>query len=315
MENDIDHLEGKIDKNGNIEVRGVKKTEPFEWIIVFIWIFSVCKFIWKCKPIRYILIIAIAIALIVTIFDTIQQDEFHSSAQFTLLADNTYEVSSIGDYNGTDIVIQEKHDGLAVTSIGDNAFKDCKYITSITLPDSVTRIGNEAFSNCQSLTEIKLPASIKSIGNSAFYNCNKLTNITIPNNVTSIGVSAFSDCNSLTSINLPNTLMQISEKMFFSCDKLQSINISGNVKIIDSLAFADCSSLTSVSLPASIESIGENAFSRSALITINYGGTMAQWNAITKVEDCWNSIDGILDWDYYTEKYTIYCTDGTISKQ
>ena len=47
--------------------------------------------------------------------------------------------------------------GDGVTSIGDYAFYDCNYLTSITIPDSVTSIGAGAFRRC-SLTSITIPA-------------------------------------------------------------------------------------------------------------------------------------------------------------
>ncbi len=43
------------------------------------------------------------------------------------------------------------------TSIADNAFYYCRYITSITLNEEITSIGSGAFSNCESLTDIILP--------------------------------------------------------------------------------------------------------------------------------------------------------------
>ena len=52
-------------------------------------------------------------------------------------------------------------------------------------------------------------------------------------------------------------------------------------------------------------SIDEGAFRGCiGLTSINFGGTKAQWNAISK-GSMWNSDTG---------NYTIYCTDGTISK-
>lgn len=53
-------------------------------------------------------------------------------------------------------------------SIGDYAFYDCPWLTSIEIPNSVTTIGNCAFEGCPSLTSITIPSSIQTMGYSVF---------------------------------------------------------------------------------------------------------------------------------------------------
>ena len=67
-----------------------------------------------------------------------------------------------------------------VTKIGKNAFKDCKSLTNITIPNSVKEIGDSAFSFCSSLTKIVIPNSVKEIGKNVFAGCNNLKNVTAP---------------------------------------------------------------------------------------------------------------------------------------
>ena len=148
----------------------------------------------------------------------------------------------------------------SVTSIGNNAFRDCSSLTSITIPNSVTSIGNNAFENCSSFTSVTIPNSVTSIGASAFQNCSSLTSVTIPNSVTSIGNYAFRDCSSLTSVTIPNSVTFIGWEVFKNCSSLTSVTIPNSVTSIRTSAFYNCSSLTSITIPNSVTSIGSSAF-------------------------------------------------------
>ena len=126
----------------------------------------------------------------------------------------TYESTSQNYKNLTSIEIPASvnHDGIdyAVTGIGENAFYECRDLTSVTIPTSVTSIGNRSFNSCTALVSINLPSSIVNIGEGAFSRCKALTtSITIPESVTSIGKYAFSGCNELTTINLPENVSNI----------------------------------------------------------------------------------------------------------
>ena len=92
-----------------------------------------------------------------------------------------------------------------VTSIGDEAFKECTGLTSISIPSSVTNIGGWAFEGCTGLASINLPASVTTIGDDAFWCCTGLTSINIPSSVTAIGHGAFLGCSSLTDIYARHT--------------------------------------------------------------------------------------------------------------
>ena len=57
-----------------------------------------------------------------------------------------------------------------VTAIADNAFKDNKNITSLTIPEGITTIGDNAFNGCIGLILINIGKDIQYIGNKAFAN-------------------------------------------------------------------------------------------------------------------------------------------------
>ena len=120
----------------------------------------------------------------------------------------------ITDYDNScekDVKIPSTIGGVAVTSIGERAFRD-NNLTSVTIPSSVTYIGFNAFCN-NSLTSVTIPNSVTSIESDAFYN-NNLTGVTIGNSVTSIGTAAFSG-NNLTSVTIPDGVTSIGWSAFY----------------------------------------------------------------------------------------------------
>lgn len=83
----------------------------------------------------------------------------------------------INKYNGIggNLIIPSEIDGVKVTRIGKDAFKDCKSLTGLTLPDTLTFIGEDAFlratvdGDCGALV---LPASLTEIEYDAFHDTN-----------------------------------------------------------------------------------------------------------------------------------------------
>ena len=136
----------------------------------------------------------------------------------------------------------------SVTSIGNEAFRGCTGLTSITIGDSVTSIGGFAFYGCTGLTSITIPDSVTSIGHCAFYDCTGLTSITIPDSVTSIGGWAFYECTGLTSVTIPDSVTSIGVQAFYECTGLTSVTIGKGVTSIGNLAFRGCTSLTSINV-------------------------------------------------------------------
>ena len=127
------------------------------------------------------------------------------------LDEETMTAAVIAKRNGYegDIIIPEtvvsNRVSYLVTSIGKNAFFDCKSLTSITLPNSIKSIGFGAFMSCESLTSITIPDSVKVIADMAFFHCESLTEITLPNSVKSLGYYIFGNCFSLEAITYNGT--------------------------------------------------------------------------------------------------------------
>ena len=184
-------------------------------------------------------------------------------------ADGTGDTAIITNYEPKiytphDIVIPEKvgnGDDKVVTGIGDEAFKACASMKSVTLPATITSIGKAAFYQCDSLVEINIPAAVKTIGELAFANCDALTyvNFTADSSLYEIGKNAFDGCVSIEKFLLPAKLTTIGEGAFRNCTKLARVDVPESVKTIGAQAYVGCASLDYVGcivLTDKIENIG-----------------------------------------------------------
>lgn len=137
------------------------------------------------------------------------------TANATNLTGNTPNISFL-----TDVII-----GTSVTSIGNDAFKNCTNLSSITIGTSVTSIGNSAFKNCYELSSITLPISVTYIDDAAFYNSGLLS-ITLPNLLTHIGANAFYNCLEFQ-LGIPISVIYIGENAFQNSG-ISRVNISSD---------------------------------------------------------------------------------------
>ena len=221
-----------------------------------------------------------------------------------------YVVTDIGSCADNNVIIPSEYKSRTVKSIGDNAFKDCIGITSITIPDSVTSIGYNAFSGCTKLENIYYTGDIASwckisgLNNlltslrTLYINGNKIEgNLNIPNNVTSIGSYSFSFCGKLTGITIPDSVTSIDVSAFAGCSNLTNITIPNSVTSIGDSAFADCSNLTNITIPNSVTSIGKDAFRDcTGLVNITIGDSVSNIGYSAFLNTAWydNQPDGLV---------------------
>ena len=198
--------------------------------------------------------------------------------------------------------------------IGEEAFFGCDALEKILLPDGLSTIGNHAFSSCEALQEILLPDGLSKIGDGAFSSCEALQEILLPDGLSKIGDGAFFGCSALKEVSLSPELMVLDSYAFLSCDSLEEVTIRGDIRdvgysvfsncpvhvirieegttVVSSEVFDDCVELKKVYLPASLQQFNIDSWNPlfadcSALETIFYAGSEAQWKELTK------DIDGI----------------------
>lgn len=103
--------------------------------------------------------------------------------QALTLGDNVFS----GCYGFTAFVLPAR-----VTSIGEGAFQNCKYMTTFTFEDGTgaLTIGAKAFSGCHALTALALREGVVSVGDGAFANCAELVSVSLPASVERLGTWA-----------------------------------------------------------------------------------------------------------------------------
>ena len=235
----------------------------------------------------------------------------------------------------------------SVTSIHDFAFEGCSGLTNIKFGAGVNFFSWRVLFGCRNLKDITIDESNPKYCSRGDCLINKITktliqgyNVSIipdDGSVIRIAKRAF-DGAVLTAVSIPKCVVEIQYGAFFgmynqievilvddanpvyhsngnclidTCSKTLLLGCKdsivpndGSVTRIGDYAFYGCTDLTSITIPDSVTSIGGEAFSGCRLRTVNFQGTMAQWRAIKKD---WH-------WNFNTGKYTVHCTDGTISK-
>lgn len=113
--------------------------------------------------------------------DGYRKIDLSSEPQFTFSHSGSNELSITKcrkDITGH-LEIPAQINGQLVTSIGKFAFRDCKTLTNITIPESIKRIDSCAFFGCSGLTNINIPASVNWIEDHIFEECHILKCVTI----------------------------------------------------------------------------------------------------------------------------------------
>ena len=213
--------------------------------------------------------------------------------------------------------IREVIIGENLTSSSDQVFFSCNNIENVIIGTESKSVNfSYMFEGCVSnkITEIKLFSDNSSykVKDGVMYNddftkivwypISKSGDFNISNEVSVIQSKAFSGCLNLKKINIPDSVQNINE-CAFQGSRIEEVYL--NCEIINRLVFYQCSKLSKVTIGRNLKRLnGDWIFAQtsSSLVSINYEGTIAEWNLIIK--------DG--RWKDNSNITKIICSDGTI---
>lgn len=141
--------------------------------------------------------------------------------------------------------------------ISDEAFKECRELTSVALPAGLNKIGTSAFYGCDKMTVLTFAggSTLKEISDYAFAYCDSLRRIVIPNSVSKIGHYAFcGNVGSTMEPDIPSTVEFIGDYAFKN-SHVTSLRINTNVKTsyFGVGAFQNCAYLATLALSRATE--------------------------------------------------------------
>ncbi len=145
-----------------------------------------------------------------------------------------------------------------VVSIDAGAFRNCKYITSITVPDTVETIGVGAFEGCQAIEALTLPF----VGGAA----NANTYIGHLFGAKSFAANASYVPATLKTVSLSDLCTVIAPFAFDSCPSIETVKLGNATTTIGEYAFANCS-ITQIDLPATVTKVGAGAYAKCPIVS------------------------------------------------
>lgn len=196
-------------------------------------------------------------------------------------------LTGVSGLSGSDITVEipSEVNGITVTEIGKDVFKDNKNVGRLIIPDSVTKLGYRMCSGCTALSEVRLPAGLTVIPDEAFDGCSSLrtvnfpdtlkeirsdafcgtdlTEFIAPDSLTNVWSYAFKDCAALSAVELKN-VRSVGDGAFESCTALRSIRLSDKMTELSDHIFDGCSSLADIDMPDNPIAVSFSVFNGTA---------------------------------------------------
>lgn len=139
------------------------------------------------------------------------------------------------------------HEGLPVSKVAENGFKNHKEIKSVVIPYSYTEIGDSAFRDCRGITKVYVDSKSQ-------------TNENEEKTTLKIDDFAFAYCRKLVDLDLGSRTDEIGAYAFKETGIIEFK--SENVKSIGNYAFEGCTGLRKVTLSVKLANVGTTPFFR-----------------------------------------------------
>ena len=155
------------------------------------------------------------------------------------------------------VIIPAYIDGLPVTTIGVNAFRN-KGIEKLTFPETLVKImddpaeGQGAFSG-NIIKEVVLPDSLVYVGAEAFYGSN-VEKVVLGENVTYLGPKAFK-YNNIISVKFNDKLVMVAIQAFRFNAQLVDVSLPETVTSLGDLSFSMCG-IKDFTVPKNVTTLG-----------------------------------------------------------
>lgn len=218
--------------------------------------------------------------------------EYTGSAKNVTIPSEVYKIADEAFYGNTSI---QSVDLNKTSVVGNDAFRNCTYLSTVTGYDNVSSCGAYAFLGTPffaNYTSTDLVMGNVLVGSKA------KGSYIVPTSVKSIAPYALSGNKDITSVTIGNGVASVGEGAFYNCSNLSSVTVSAQVSYIGPLAFEGTKFLSSntkeflvlgngilvkysgtaatVNVPDTVKQIGAGAFYQNTKITtINIPATVS----------------------------------------
>lgn len=186
-----------------------------------------------------------------------------------------------------------------------SAFRECKGLRHITLPDRLECIGKACFDR-SALESVRFPPALRVIEDDAFCECESLRKVKFSEGLEKICRGAFLD-SAIESAEFPASLRVVCQAAFAKCQRLRAVRFSEGIEVLGSdecsdddteyygvfegsaiervelpptlrrierAAFCECRNLKRAVLPEGLEYVGDQCFSDSGIEEITIPRTL-----------------------------------------